>query len=76
MITGATLRGLRKRTGRTQAEVAAAAGIPATVLSAYERGHREPGLEAAGRIIAALGYRVELVQLPDPAEQAAIRRLT
>jgi hypothetical protein len=53
--------------------VAAAVGIPATVLSAYERGRRQPGVEVAGRIIDALGYRVEFVRALDPVVQA--RRL-
>ena len=74
MITGDTLATLRRRTGRSQAEVAAAVGIPATVLSAYERGRREPGLSVASRIIDALGYSVKLDFVLDPAQQA--RRLS
>lgn len=70
MISGHTLRELRCRTGRTQADVAAAVGIPASVLSAYERDRRQPGLEVAGRIIDALGYRIEFVPRLDPAVQA------
>lgn len=73
MLDGSTLRTLRRRAGRSQTEVAAAVGIPASVLSAYERGRRQPGLEIAGRIIETLGYRVEFVPRPDPAVQA--RRL-
>lgn len=75
MLSGTTLRSLRQRTGRTQAEVAAATHIPASVLSAYERGRRQPALETAGRIIEALGYRVEFVPITqlDPERQA--RRL-
>lgn len=70
MLDGATLHSLRLRAGRTQAEVAAAVGIPAPVLSAYERGRRQPGLEIAGRIIDALGYQVDFVRRLDPAVQA------
>lgn len=73
MLSGETLRSLRRRCGRSQAEVAAAVGIPPSVLSAYERGRRQPGFEVAGRIIEALGYRVEFVPALDPAAQA--RRL-
>ena len=73
MLSGPDLRRLRLRTGLTQRAVAAAVGIPTTVLSAYERGRRQPGFEIATRIIDALGYRVELVPMLDPAEQA--RRL-
>jgi transcriptional regulator with XRE-family HTH domain len=70
VITGSVLRELRRRVGRTQAEVAAAAGIPASVLSAYERGRREPGVDAASRILEVLGFRVEFIRLPDPHDQA------
>ena len=73
MITGDVLATLRRRAGRTQVEVAAAAGIPASVLSAYERGRRQPSLLMASRIIDALGYSVKFDLVLDPAEQA--RRL-
>jgi transcriptional regulator with XRE-family HTH domain len=73
MITGEILATLRRRTGRTQAEVAAAVGIPATVLSAYERGRRQPSLAIASRIIDAVGYSVKFDFVLDPSEQA--RRL-
>lgn len=66
MIDGSTLRELRQRRGWTQAQLAALTGIPTSVLSAYERCRRVPGLDAATRIIEALGYRLEVVQLPDP----------
>ena len=64
---------LRHRTGRTQASVAARVGIPATVLSAYERGRRQPSLAIASRLLDALGYAVKFDYVLDPSEQA--RRL-
>jgi transcriptional regulator with XRE-family HTH domain len=70
MLSGSTLRDLRLRRGLTQQQVASVVGIPATVLSAYERGRRQPGLEVAGRIIDALGYRVEFRPRLDPEVQA------
>lgn len=73
MISGAILRQLRLRTGRTQRDVAAAVGLPATVLSAYERGRRQPGVDIAGRIIRALGFDVRFVPALDPLVQS--RRL-
>ena len=73
MITGDILSTLRRRAGRTQADVAEATGIPASVLSAYERGRRQPSLANASRIIDALGYSVKFDFVLDPAEQA--RRL-
>ena len=73
VITGDTLASLRRRTGRTQAEVAEAVGIPASVLSAYERGRRQPSLAIASRVLDGLGYSVKFDLVIDPAEQA--RRL-
>jgi transcriptional regulator with XRE-family HTH domain len=73
MIDGDVLLMLRRRTGRTQADVAAATGIPASVISAYERGRRQPSLANASRIIDALGYSVKFDFVLDPVEQA--RRL-
>lgn len=74
MFTGELLADLRRRVGRTQADVAAAVGIPAPVLSAYERGRRQPGLAVASRIIDTLGFSVKFDLVLDPAEQA--RRLS
>jgi len=73
MIDGAVLRELRIAAGRTQADIAAAVGIPVTVLSAYERGRRQPGVEVASRIVDAIGYRIRLTPKPDLARQG--RRL-
>jgi transcriptional regulator with XRE-family HTH domain len=73
MMTGDILATLRRRAGRTQADVAEAVGIPASVLSAYERGRRQPSLANASRIIDALGYSVKFDFVLNPAEQA--RRL-
>ena len=72
-MSGPTLLTLRRRSGQTQAQVAAATGIPVTVLSAYERGRRQPGIDAVARIVAALGFRVEFVPSTTPAIRA--RRL-
>ena len=58
MLNGVTLRDLRRRVGVTQVDLARRVGIPSTVVSAYECGRRQPSLEVAGRIIAALGYEV------------------
>jgi transcriptional regulator with XRE-family HTH domain len=66
VLDGTTLRRLRHRRGWTQEQLAAASGIPASVLSAYERGRRTPGLDTASRIVDALGFRIDLVALPDP----------
>ncbi len=73
VLSGDLLRRLRLRAGLSQAEVARRAGIVPTVVSAYECGRRQPSLEAAGRIIDAMGYEVHVTRPLDPEVQA--RRL-
>lgn len=73
VLSGDLLRRLRQRAGLSQAEVARRAGIVPTVVSAYECGRRQPSLEAAGRIIDAMGYEVHVTRPLDPEVQA--RRL-
>jgi len=45
----------------TQAEIARRAGIPRSVLNAYERGSREPGANALAGIVRAAGFELRLV---------------
>jgi transcriptional regulator with XRE-family HTH domain len=73
VLSGQTLRELRHRAGLTQAEVARRVGIPATVVSAYECGRRQPSLETAGRLIDAMGFDVTFRTRLDPEVQG--RRL-
>jgi transcriptional regulator with XRE-family HTH domain len=70
VTVGDQLRALRLRSGRSQADVAAAAGLPASVLSAYERNRRQPAADTAAHIAACLGYRLTFSRLPDPSVQA------
>jgi transcriptional regulator with XRE-family HTH domain len=51
---GAAIRRLRIERGRTQRQLAAAAGIPEAALSAYERGQQLPDLRTLGLMLAAL----------------------
>ena len=44
------------RKGRTQAEVAKAAGITQQMYSAIERGERWPSVKVAKRLAAVLGF--------------------
>lgn len=59
----------RRRAGLSQAELARRAGIARPIVNAYERGRREPSVAAAGRLLAAAGWRLVLapaLRLPDP----------
>lgn len=73
MTSGEQLRALRCRAGLTQAEVARRSGVVTTVLSAYERGRREPGADAFLRIAEAIGFEPTWTRRLDPAVQG--RRL-
>ncbi len=46
----------RQRTGLTQAELAARAGVSRSAISAIEHGKRDPGLEYLQRILRAAGF--------------------
>lgn len=61
-IPGVCLRGVRRREGMTQAELAQRIGIPQRHISEMEHGKRPIGKEMAKRLGAALniGYKVFL----------------
>ena len=64
----------RRSAGLSQTELAARAGIPHSVLSAYERGRRDPSSRALAHVLSAAGYRLSVSPAgPDP--ERAGRRL-
>jgi hypothetical protein len=73
----AVLTRARKRAGLTQAELARRAGTSQPVISAYEHGRRDPGIETLRRLVRAAGAELELgvaarraEDLPPPADDA------
>lgn len=54
------LRTARRRRGLTQADVATRAGTSQPVVSAYERGRRDPTVGTLRRLIAATGAHLDL----------------
>jgi transcriptional regulator with XRE-family HTH domain len=74
MEPGALLRAVRRRNGLTQADLAQAAGTSQPVISAYERGHRDPTHGTLRRLVAAAGEQLRLdagpsrSDLPPPAD--------
>lgn len=50
----------RREAGLSQADLARKTGIPRSVLSAYERGRRQPGADALASILAAAGFELRL----------------
>jgi len=51
---------IRSERSLNQAELARAAGMTRSVVNAYERGHRQPGVDALARIAAAAGMRLRV----------------
>jgi len=82
MVPAELLKEVRRRHGLTQADLALRAGTSQPVISAYERGLRDPTYETLRRLVEAAGERLELDAVPttpdlrppsDPAEHG--RRL-
>ena len=53
---GEVLRRARLQAGMSQAELARRAGVSQPVISAYEGGRREPGLEMLRKLVEASGH--------------------
>ena len=66
---------IRRRSGLRPAELARRAGLPRSVVSAYEHGHRQPGVDALARIAAAGGLRLRLGPAPPPVDPQRAARI-
>ncbi|HXH58293.1 helix-turn-helix domain-containing protein [Iamia sp.] len=64
---GDTIREARRLSRMSQSELARRAGVSQPVISAYERGHREPGLATLSKLVEATGHhlRVDVVRKAD-----------
>jgi transcriptional regulator with XRE-family HTH domain len=59
-LAGALIAEMRLLSGLSQAELARRAGMTRSVVNAYERSHRQPGVDALSRLASAAGRRLEL----------------
>jgi len=77
-LAGELIRQARQESGLSQAELARRAGMPRSVLNAYERYHRQPGVDALARIAQAVGLEVRMAppkereRMVDPARAGRI----
>lgn len=65
----------RRRAELTQAELARRAGLPRSVVNAYERGRREPGAEMLARILAAAGLGLRLAPVVRRVDEERASRI-
>jgi transcriptional regulator with XRE-family HTH domain len=68
MIPGSLIKAVRRRNGLTQADLAQRAGTSQPVISAYERGRRDPSYETLRRLVEAGGERLKLEASPPSAD--------
>jgi transcriptional regulator with XRE-family HTH domain len=59
---------IRRRSGLRPAALARKAGMPRSVVSAYEHGRRQPGVDALARLAEAGGLRLRLGPPPPPVD--------
>ena len=60
----ATILDARRRSGLTQAELGTRARVAQSVVSAYESGRREPGVETIRKLVNAAGFELTLALTP------------
>jgi transcriptional regulator with XRE-family HTH domain len=66
---------IRRRSGLRPAELARRAGLPRSVVSAYEHGRRQPGVDALARLAAAGGLRLRLGPAAPPVDPQRAARI-
>jgi transcriptional regulator with XRE-family HTH domain len=71
MEPGPLIVAARRRSGLTQAELAARAGTSQPVISAYEHGRRDPSFHTLARLIAAAGERLHVSSVAIAASDVA-----
>jgi transcriptional regulator with XRE-family HTH domain len=66
----------RHRSGLSQRELAERAGVPKTMVSAYERGKHQPTLPTLERLLRAAGWELRLQLVPyDPQSDSVQARM-
>lgn len=59
---------IQERSGLSQAELARRAGLSRSVVNAYLKGSREPGVDALARLAAAGGFELRLGRRKPPVD--------
>jgi transcriptional regulator with XRE-family HTH domain len=66
-VAGELIHEIRRQAGVTKAELARRSGMPGSVLSAYEHGHRQPSAAALARIARSAGLELTVGPRSDEA---------
>ena len=66
---------IRAKSGLSQAELARRAGLPRSVVNAYLKGTRDPGVEALSRLAAAGGFELGLDRRKPPVDAKRAGRI-
>jgi transcriptional regulator with XRE-family HTH domain len=67
------LRRARARAGLTQRELARRTGVAQPLISAYEKGRRQPGADMLLRLLRATGHEVALTSTVEASREAAAK---
>lgn len=65
MTIGEMIRKERKRCGWSQEQLALEVGITGRAISNYENGKRDPQMITLGKILGALGMRIQFVRMEE-----------
>ena len=65
----------RLKAGISQAEVARRAGVAVTMISAYERGRRQPTLPTLMRLLRAAGFELRMNLAPQDSHDETLAAL-
>jgi predicted nucleotidyltransferase/DNA-binding XRE family transcriptional regulator len=69
---GALLRDARTRARLSQTDVARRSGVAQSVISAYESGRREPGVQTLSRLVEATGHQLVLDVVATPGRSLGL----
>ncbi len=74
-LAGDLIRQAREERGFSQAELARRAGMPRSVLNAYERHRRQPGVDVLARIAHAAGRELRIGRPAEPVDPVRAARI-
>jgi|SRR5580704_17851486 transcriptional regulator with XRE-family HTH domain len=74
-VAGNLIREIRRASRLRQAELARRAGLPRSVVNAYEHGRRQPGVDALARLAAAAGLELRIAPSSAPVDPVRAARI-